>query len=338
MSKITRADRRGLEVRHLAALDAVARHGSFNRAAEELGYTQSAVSQQIVTLERVVGARMFERSAGPRPIRLTEAGRLLWAHARAVLARMEAATADIGALTDGSAGELRVGTYQSVATRVLPPLVARFRSAWPRIEVTLFESGSHDEIDDMVERGTLDLAFTHPPVSREDVFEYVDLLRDPYVLVVAPGHELSRGGGRVELADLGRIDLVGYRLCRANLQVERFLRSRGVEPHVVLRAEDNTLLQSLAAQGVGAAIMPLLAIDPARDDTVVLDLRGLVPHRRIGLVWHRDRYRSPAAEAFVSLARRLSAELAEEVGSDSVSRAPAKPVESREAAPARLPR
>lgn len=312
MSKITRADRLGIELRHLAALDAVARHESFNRAAEELGYTQSAVSQQIVALERVVGTRVFERSAGPRPIRLTEAGRLLRTHAQAVLARMEAASADVGALADGSAGELRVGTYQSVATRLLPGLLARFRETWPRIEVTLLESGSHDEIDDMVERGTLDLAFTHPPIPRGDVFDYVDLLRDPYVLVVGSEHELARKPKPPPLDVLGRIDLVGYRVCRANAQVERFLRSRGVEPRVVLRAEDNNLLQALAARDVGAAIMPLLAIDRSRDDIALVPLDA-IPPRRIGLVWHRDRYRSPAAEAFTVLARKLSAELAAEI-------------------------
>ncbi len=299
----------GIEVRHLAALDAVARHASFNRAAEELGYTQSAISQQIVALERVVGTRVFERSAGPRPVSLTEAGRLLWTHAQAVLARMEAASADVSALAEGSVGELRVGTYQSVATRLLPELLARFREAWPRIEITLFESGSHDEIDDLVERGSLDLAFTHPPIPREDIFDYVDLVRDPYLLVVGSEHELARSSVPPDLELLGRIDLVAYRVCRAHAQVERFLRSHGIEPRVVLRAEDNNLLQALAARGVGAAIMPLLAIDPSRDDIVVLDLDGLIPRRRIGLVWHRDRYRSPAAEAFIALARHLSAEL-----------------------------
>src|ERR687887_206987 len=73
---------------------------------------------------------------------------------------------------NGAAGELRVGTYQSVATRLLPAVLARFRERWPRIDVQLYESGSHDEIDGRVERGALDLAFTTPPIPDEP-FDYV---------------------------------------------------------------------------------------------------------------------------------------------------------------------
>jgi DNA-binding transcriptional LysR family regulator len=315
--EVTSANQLGLELRHLIALEAVARHLSFHRAAEELGYTPSAVSQQVVALERAVGARVFERSRGPRPIRLTEPGRVLLGHARAVLTRMQAVAADVGALTEGALGELRIGTYQSLATRLLPPLLAEFRRAWPRIEIALRETGSHDELDEMVERGVLDVAFTIMPASEADVLERTDLLSDPYVLVVPAEHELA-GERRVRsLGQLGEIDLVAYRVCRANAQVERFLRSSGVEPRVVLRAEDNALLQHLVAAGLGAAIMPLLAVDPPRPDVALLDASELLPRRRIGLVHHRDRYRSPAHEAFVELARDHAARLAERLTIDS---------------------
>ena len=86
-----------LEVRHLLALAAVTETGTFSRAAEELGYTQSAVSQQIGALERIVGTPVFERPGGPRPVRLTPAGEILLTHARAVLARVSSASADLRA-------------------------------------------------------------------------------------------------------------------------------------------------------------------------------------------------------------------------------------------------
>src|ERR671937_348312 len=79
----------GLELRHLLALDAVAREGSFGRAAVALGYTQSAISQQIAALERIVGERLVERPGGPRPVSLTDAGELLLRHADAIVARGE---------------------------------------------------------------------------------------------------------------------------------------------------------------------------------------------------------------------------------------------------------
>ena len=80
----------GIELRHFLALEAVAREGSFGKAALKLGYTQSAVSQQIAALERIVGQRLIERPGGPKPVSLTEAGTLLLRHANAITARISA--------------------------------------------------------------------------------------------------------------------------------------------------------------------------------------------------------------------------------------------------------
>src|SRR5437763_12681962 len=103
----------GVELRHFAALQAVATEGSFGRAAGRLGYTQSAISQQIATLERIVGERLVERPGGPRPVSLTEAGHLLLRHADSIVARLQAAQADLHAMRTGDAGLLRLGTCQS---------------------------------------------------------------------------------------------------------------------------------------------------------------------------------------------------------------------------------
>src|SRR2546430_15735650 len=110
----------GVELRHFLALEAVAREGSFGKAATALGYTQSAVSQQIATLERIVGHRLIERPGGPKPVSLTEAGELLLTHAGAIAARIAAAPADLTALGEGQAGTLPGGGFQSVGHRVLP--------------------------------------------------------------------------------------------------------------------------------------------------------------------------------------------------------------------------
>src|SRR5216110_555835 len=142
----------GIELRHLTALEAVAREGSFGRAATSLGYTQSAVSQQIAALERIVGAKLVERPGGPRPISLTEAGELLLRHAQSIVARLQAAQADLEALRSGEAGTLRVGTFQSVGARVLPEVMRRFTAAWPAVDVLLDELND-DNVEFALERG-----------------------------------------------------------------------------------------------------------------------------------------------------------------------------------------
>src|SRR2546429_1471594 len=124
----------GVELRHLAALEAVGRTRSFGRAARELGYTQSAISQQIALLERNVGQRLIDRPGGPRPVDLTHAGRLLLRHADAIVAQLDAAQADLAAFAEGAAGPLRVRILQSVGARLLPPLLPRLPQEYPRVQ------------------------------------------------------------------------------------------------------------------------------------------------------------------------------------------------------------
>jgi DNA-binding transcriptional LysR family regulator len=297
----------GVEIRHLAALEAVAREGSFGRAAVALGYTQSAVSQQIQMLERIVGERLLERPGGPRAVSLTEAGTLLLRHAEAIVGRLRAAQADMAALGDGLAGALRVGTFQSVGAKVLPEVMRRFLDGWPLVELELTESASDDDLLRLVERGELDLAFAMLP-ALEGPFETEVLLRDPYVLLVPADHELA-GLGRASLSELGELTLIANRACRSTALAEGELVQRGLTVDVAFRSDDNGTVQGLVGAGFGAALVPLLAVDPRDERIRVLELEPEIPPRRIALAWHRDRHRSPASRAFGELAREVCAEV-----------------------------
>jgi DNA-binding transcriptional LysR family regulator len=302
----------GVELRHFAALKAVAEERSFGRAAERLGYTQSAVSQQIATLERAVGERLVERPGGPRAVSLTAAGELLLRHAEAIVARLQAAQADLAALTEGTTGVLRVGTYQSVGARVLPTLLTRFAERWPAVEIGLVESAEDQELLDLVERGELDVTFAMLPLP-EGPFESVELMRDPYVLVVAAGSELAERGSPPRLREIADLPLIGFRQCRSIAHVEQQLRvAAGAEPEVVFRSDDNGTVQALVAAGMGAAFVPLLTVDASDERVRVLEPAGKLPPRLIAAAWHRDRYRSPAARAFVELAAEVCSELERE--------------------------
>src|SRR4051794_40912173 len=123
----------GIELRHLAGLEAIAREGSFRRAAKSLGYVQSAISGQIAALERAVGQRLVERSRGGGRIELTEAGQLVLQHSDAILARLQAAQADVAALAAGQAGGMRVGVPPAVGGGVLPPPVRGLAGGWPGV-------------------------------------------------------------------------------------------------------------------------------------------------------------------------------------------------------------
>jgi DNA-binding transcriptional LysR family regulator len=294
----------GVELRHFLALEAVARERSFAKAAIALGYTQSAVSQQIATLERLVGQKLVERPGGPKPVSLTEAGRLLLTHAEAIAARVAAAQADLTALGDGEAGTLRVGVFQSVGQRILPELMRRYIAAWPKVEVSLTESADDAHLLAQVERGELDLTFADLPLT-EGPFDSVELLRDPYVLVVPADSEFAERGGPPTLREVAQQQLIGHKYCRTRLQIESAIR----EPLTyVFQSDHNQTVQALVSAGVGLALVPRLTMDAQDESTTLIDLPKLPP-RLIALAWHRDRYRTPAARAFVETAQSVCADL-----------------------------
>jgi molybdate transport repressor ModE-like protein len=303
----------GIEIRHLAALEAVAEEGSFRRAAARLGYVQSAISEQIASLERLVGRRLVERSPGAGGVHLTEAGEVLLGHGRAILARVKAAEADLDALSEGSSGTLRLGIYQSVGIRVLPQLLQRYAVDWPNVRVLPEESPTDAGLFDLVESGELELSFADLPV-REGPFEWVELMRDPYVLLVSAGSPLAHANG-VGLDDLAELPLIGHTTCRVFPRVEAELRAHGVEPNIVFRSDIIGTVQALVAAGVGIAIVPRLAVDTADDRTTMIQLDSRMPvqPRTIALFWHRDRRRSPAALGFIDAAQAICKQVTAEL-------------------------
>jgi DNA-binding transcriptional LysR family regulator len=292
----------GIDLRHLAALEAVARTRSFGRAARELGYTQSAVSQQIAQLERIVGQKLFDRPGGPRRVEPTEAGLLLLGHADAIVAQLDAARADMAALAEGAAGTLRVGIYQSVGAHLLPVLVRRFRAQWPLLAVRVLEEAAPGELLRLIEHGELDLTFADLPVP-EGPFEWTELLQDPYVLLVSARSELAKLDSAPSLREVAKLPLIGR---RTTDEPERFLAGRVPELNVIFRTDDNGTLGALVAEDLGVAIEPRLVVDPRDRRVKMLPFGSRIPPRTLVLAWHRDRYRSAAAEAFVELAREVA--------------------------------
>src|SRR3954470_2523604 len=295
----------GIELRHLAALEAVAREGLFRRAAASLGYVQSAISQQIAALERVGGRRLGERARGGAPLRLTETGELVLQHADAILARLKAAQADVAALAEGEARQIRVGITQSVGVRILPELMRRFAAEWSDVRLRPTEAPADLELYEAVEHGSVELSFVELPTPLGP-FETYELMADPYVLVVRADSPLARRAAT--LKDLAALPLIGHTECRGLARVEAQLRSRGIEPEFAFRSDVNATIQALVGAGVGAAVLPALAVDPNDELTAMRELPG-IPPRVLALVRHRDRHHSAAARAFVDAAQAVCAEL-----------------------------
>lgn len=299
-----------LSLRQLLTFRAVAAEGSFHAAADALDYTQSAVSQQVAGLESALGVRLFERSRGRRGVALTEAGGLLLAHVDAIADRIQAAQADLRAYAAGATGTLRVGTYQSASTRILPEVMRRFAHAWPGVEVRLTEHPDDRTLLALIEPGVVDLAFGAYPLP-DGPFDAVEIIRDPFVLVVPIDSPLAATPANPDPAFIARQRLIGFRTCGSTVQIETYLRTHGGEPNFVFRSEDNGTVQAMASAEFGVAMVPLLAADTADPSIVVIPTD--LPPRQIAIVRHRDRYRSQASEAFVATVVEVCRELQREI-------------------------
>ena len=167
----------GLDFRQLRALVAVVDEGTFGRAAESLGFTQSAVSQQIASLERSVGERLFDRPGGPRPVTLTPAGRLVLKHAEQTLAHLELLERDLAGFKSGAIGRLDVSVFQSVAVKVLPAVVGRLRREVDA-DVRPLETNDDSVTVARLQHGEVDVGFVATSVRLEPPFEYVEAVSD----------------------------------------------------------------------------------------------------------------------------------------------------------------
>lgn len=293
---------RDLEIRHLIALEAVARTGTFGKAAVDLGYTQSAISQQIARFERIVGAALFDRPGGPRPVTLTPLGERVLYHAKALLDRVDHSERDLASFGEGNAGRLRIGTFESISTGLLPHIIGPLLAERPQLEIELEETLADHELLTWLRDGRVDVSFMIGENGEPGEFETVHLLVDPYV-VVARAEDVPDRPLRAD--DLAGKALIGDHDGFCFRRVDTGLRSMGIEPRYAFRSRDNGAMLAMVRAGMGMAVMARMAID--RDDPAlaIRDLDPPVEPRDVRVGWLAARTLSPIAQRFVDLAREV---------------------------------
>ncbi len=304
------SDLRELELRHLLALDTVAQEGTFGRAAARLGYTQSAISQQIAALERLVDGQVFDRPGGPRPVELTPLGGRLLEGARELLGRVDALDADLERFRTGQVGRLTIGTFQSTSAALLPLLVAELRGQHPDIEIIVVESDDDKDLTAKLLRGELDISFTANDWGPG--FDAVALMDDPFVVVARPGQFPP---GPVLIKDLWNEPFIGQPANNScQLANESGLRERGLDPDYVFRSGDNNTVTAMVRSGLGVAVMPLLCVEADDSRLAIHTLNPAMPDRPIGMTWLAGRTLSPVAERCIELAQKAGAEISARPG------------------------
>jgi DNA-binding transcriptional LysR family regulator len=293
-----------LDTERLRTFVAVARARNFSRAAEELGKTQPSVSQAIAALEEELGHALLVREG--RSTHLAPAGKLLLAHAEVIFAEMERACSALAGMSELGQGELVVGTSDTLAYYLLPPVFAAFRARYPGVELRLHNRPSPATAAQVAER-SVDLGVVSLPLAPDNRLVFEALCPHEDVVICPPGHPLARRRqARVEdLAEHPLLLLDRSTGARAALDAA-FARAK-VRPEVAMEMSSVEVLKRLCELGFGVSIVPALAVERERRARTLVPVRvpGLSAGRSVGLLTPAAGPLAPAAAAFAAMAREI---------------------------------
>lgn len=275
-------------------LATVARHGTMTRAAAAVGYTVSAVSQQIRKLEQEAGQPLLHRHS--RGTQLTDAGRTVVEHAGKIGAEMRSLQDALDDIAGVRAGSLRMGTFPTAGSSLLPVALGRFQREHPGVDLTVRS----------VRQGALLAMLNSREISMSLLWDYrwakldlpnVDirfLMDDPTALLVARTHPLA-GRSTVSVPELLDETWVvrGHGHPMVDVIVQASKRP-GFHPRIAYEANDYQEIQAMVAIGMGVSLVPRLAMTVQRRDVRVIPITGDVPTRRILLARLKDSHTAPA--------------------------------------------
>ncbi|MFJ8188446.1 LysR family transcriptional regulator [Streptomyces sp. NPDC096094] len=256
-----------IEARHLRVLRAVASTGSFSAAGRELGCTQPAVSQQMKALEASVGTPLLVRTG--REMRLTQAGEALVRHAAGIIAGLTAAEEEVAAIAGLRAGRVRLVSFPSGSSTLVPTALAALRAAHPGTRVFLEEAEPPTSVE-LLREGDCDVALAFRYEGAAGAEEWDDLvvrplLTDRLVALVPERHRLARTepGGSVAIGELARDPwIAGCPRCRG--QLVEVCEGAGFTPRIDFATDDYPAVAGLVGAGLGVAVLPQLAVESVR--------------------------------------------------------------------------
>ena len=286
-----------LQIAHLRTLQAIARHGSFSRAAQALNLTQPAVSMQVRHLERALGLPLLER-VGKRAFP-TRAGQLLLTHADRALRELEAGVERVQGLRGVVAGRVRLGTSASISIYLLPPALRRFRARYPETEIVIV-TGNAAEITRAIVANALDVGIVSLPV-RDRELAVTPFFRDELVAIAAP----ERAWRRLKTVDARTLAAHPLILFEAGATLRRVIdgwfHRAEVAPRSPMELGNTEAIKKLVESGLGLSVTSWFSVkSEVRAGTLTAMRLAPALERQIGLVRRRDKPNTPALDAFVA--------------------------------------
>ena len=300
-----------LDLQTVRVVRQVAEHGSLTAAAEALGYSQPAVSQQLRRFEERTGIALVERVG--RGIRLTQSGRVLARHANAVATALEAAAGELAEIRGLRAGRVRLVAFPSASASVVPRFIAALGAVHPGVSVTYVEAEPPEAVAAVrADRADLAITFSYPG-DRDDPHRAsargLDVRafgEEPIRLVLPSGHPAA-ASDVVDLAAL-RDDpwIAGCPRCRGHLL--ELADAAGFAPRIAFETDNFVAVEGMVAQGLGVALLPALALAASpRHPDVVTRPTARADVRSLHLVTARGAERVPAVAAAIAALESLAA-------------------------------
>ncbi|NEQ43834.1 MAG: LysR family transcriptional regulator [Leptolyngbya sp. SIOISBB] len=284
-----------MNIHQLLVLATIAREGTFSNAALALDTSQAAVSRAIASLEGELGVPLLKR--GRFGAKLTQVGERVLFHSYKILELRERIDYEVNLEKGLYAGRLRIASFRSAATHLLPPILARFRKQFPRVEVSLTELEPAG-VEQALREGQVDMGLV--PLPRSDEFRVWEVARDEYVaLLPAAMHDLPP---RLTWNDLTNYDFVLYNYAECTNVVREHWQRWGQELKVAYVIKEDSTIVSMVAEGLGAAILPRLAALPIPDGVQVRSLPESL-ERVIGVATLVQTPHAPAVDVFIEMLR-----------------------------------
>ncbi len=290
-------------LRQLQYFVAVAEQGSVSRAAQNLSISQSSVTEAVKELEGDLGVNLFERH--PRGLTITHKGHQFLRHATKILADVSDARRTFSSEQERASGTLQLGVTSLVAGYVLSDLLARYRRAFPAVEVGAIEDNG-DYLEHLLVGGELDVAVMVISNLRDRMALQAEILEvSPYRLWLPLGHPL----GQAEIIGINDIvtePLIMLTVDEIEENTDKLLAALGARPHVAFRTRSVEAVRSLVATGAGIALLPDLVYRPwslEGDRIESRDVSGALPVVQVGMVWRRGSGLPQAARDFIGIAQ-----------------------------------
>ncbi len=290
-------------LRQLRYFVAVAEQGSVSRAAQALSISQSAVTEAVKELESDLGVELFERH--PRGLTITHKGHQFLRHATKILADVSDARRTFSSDPEVMTGRLQLGVTSLVAGYVLSDLLARYRRAWPQVDVSAIED-SGDYLEHLLVGGELDVAVMVTSNLRDRMALQAEILEvSSYRLWLPLGHRLA-GADIIALDDIASEPLIMLTIDEIEENTGKILTALGTRPHIAFRTRSVEAVRSLVATGAGIALLPDLVYRPwslEGDRIESRDISGALPVVQVGMVWRRGSGLSQTARDFIGIAQ-----------------------------------